>query len=122
MYRPHPVGGPSIHMSCHSRSGGIVNRSARGLAMLGVALVVAGLTVAGCSGSGGRPAANSTSAGAASATSSAHGGHAVAAVPPAAALRPGERFATIRMPQPYTPVAPNGGTDEYRCFLVDPHL
>ncbi|MEV6845700.1 monooxygenase [Actinoplanes sp. NPDC051411] len=26
------------------------------------------------------------------------------------------------MPQPYEPVAPNGGTDQYRCFLVDPHL
>src|SRR5947207_5647087 len=26
------------------------------------------------------------------------------------------------MPQPYTPTAPNGGTDEYRCFLVDPKL
>jgi hypothetical protein len=26
------------------------------------------------------------------------------------------------MPQRYTPAAPNGGTDEYRCFLVDPGL
>jgi hypothetical protein len=26
------------------------------------------------------------------------------------------------MPEAYTPVAPNGGTDEYRCFLVDPGL
>ena len=25
-------------------------------------------------------------------------------------------------PQPYTPAAPNGGTDEYRCFVVDPKL
>jgi hypothetical protein len=42
--------------------------------------------------------------------------------PPAAPLRAGERFLTLRMPQPYTPVAPGGGTDEYRCFLVDPKL
>ena len=26
------------------------------------------------------------------------------------------------MPQAYTPRPPNGGTDEYRCFLVDPGL
>ena len=26
------------------------------------------------------------------------------------------------MPTAYTPQAPNGGTDEYRCFLVDPKL
>ena len=29
----------------------------------------------------------------------------------------------MRMPQAYTPSAPNGvGTDDYRCFLLDPHL
>jgi hypothetical protein len=39
-----------------------------------------------------------------------------------AALRSGERFQTIQAPQPYTPSAPQGGTDEYRCFLIDPHL
>ncbi len=44
------------------------------------------------------------------------------ATPSAAPLRPGERFLTLRLPQPYTPVAPSGGTDEYRCFLLDPKL
>jgi Copper type II ascorbate-dependent monooxygenase, C-terminal domain len=39
-----------------------------------------------------------------------------------APLRPGEHFTTVTMPQPYTPQAPSGGTDEYRCFLVDPKL
>ena len=30
---------------------------------------------------------------------------------------------TLRMPRPYQPSAPNGvGTDDYRCFLLDPHL
>ena len=30
---------------------------------------------------------------------------------------------TLRMPEAYTPSAPNGvGTDDYRCFLLDPHL
>ena len=23
---------------------------------------------------------------------------------------------------PYTPAAPNGGTDDYRCFLLDPRI
>ncbi len=42
---------------------------------------------------------------------------AVAEVP----LRNGERFESLRLPSAYTPKAPNGtGTDDYRCFLIDP--
>jgi hypothetical protein len=38
-------------------------------------------------------------------------------------LRPGERRVTVRMPAPYTPSAPTGvGTDDYRCFLLDPKV
>jgi hypothetical protein len=38
-------------------------------------------------------------------------------------LREGEKRMTLRMPAAYTPSAPNGtGTDDYRCFLLDPHL
>jgi hypothetical protein len=37
-------------------------------------------------------------------------------------LRAGERFLNLTVPQPYTPSAPHGGTDEYRCLVVDPHL
>jgi len=37
-------------------------------------------------------------------------------------LRAGERFLTLQMAQAYHPVAPNGGTDEYRCFVLDPGL
>jgi hypothetical protein len=38
-------------------------------------------------------------------------------------LRAGEKRMTLRMPAAYTPSAPNGtGTDDYRCFLLDPHL
>ena len=38
-------------------------------------------------------------------------------------LRPGERRMRLRMPTAYTPSAPTGvGTDDYRCFLLDPHL
>ncbi len=38
-------------------------------------------------------------------------------------LRRGEERLTMTMPEPYTPAAPTGtGTDDYRCFLLDPHL
>jgi hypothetical protein len=36
-------------------------------------------------------------------------------------LRDGERFQSIRLPSEYTPKAPEAtGTDDYRCFVVDP--
>jgi hypothetical protein len=42
---------------------------------------------------------------------------------PEAPLRAGERFVTLRMPTAYTPKAPAApGTDDYRCFLLDPGL
>ena len=38
-------------------------------------------------------------------------------------LRRGEDRLTLTMPEPYTPSAPTGvGTDDYRCFLLDPTL
>jgi hypothetical protein len=38
-------------------------------------------------------------------------------------LRAGERLARLTMPEPYTPSPPYGaGTDDYRCFVLDPHL
>jgi hypothetical protein len=38
-------------------------------------------------------------------------------------LRPGERRLSLEMPTAYTPSAPTGvGTDDYRCFLLDPEL
>jgi hypothetical protein len=46
----------------------------------------------------------------------------VTPAPPPPPLRDGERFVNVTMPRPYTPAPPNGGTDEYRCFLVDPQL
>ncbi|KAB8180127.1 monooxygenase [Microbispora catharanthi] len=66
------------------------------------------------SGAAGAPAAQTGHAG--------HAGHAAAQPPPTAPLRPGERFMTLTVPEPYRPSAPSGGTDEYRCFLVDPGL
>jgi hypothetical protein len=38
-------------------------------------------------------------------------------------LRPGEERLDLEMPQRYRPSAPHGvGTDDYRCFLLDPEL
>jgi hypothetical protein len=38
-------------------------------------------------------------------------------------LRRGEIRMALRIPKSYTPSAPRGvGTDDYRCFLLDPHL
>jgi hypothetical protein len=40
-----------------------------------------------------------------------------------APLRDGERLTRLAMPAAYTPSAPYGsGTDDYRCFVLDPHL
>ncbi|BCY10275.1 monooxygenase [Actinoplanes sp. L3-i22] len=76
--------------------------------------VAALLLVAAC-GSTNTPAA-------APATSNPHAGHSAGSAPPPKPLRTGERFVDLKLPQPYTPQAPNGGTDDYRCFLVDPGL
>jgi hypothetical protein len=85
----------------------------------GVTGVAAALILAAC----GNGAAGTTGASSPAASEHAgHGTHTPGAIPAAAALRPGERFVTLTMPQPYQPVAPHGGTDEYRCFLVDPKL
>ncbi|MBT9254389.1 hypothetical protein KMZ32_01615 [Phycicoccus sp. MAQZ13P-2] len=43
--------------------------------------------------------------------------------PPDVPLRAGERFVEVRLPGAYTPTAPTPtATDDYRCFLLDPHL
>jgi hypothetical protein len=81
------------------------------------ALVVMTMAVAACgSNSAGTTAATPAASGATS-----HAEHTGSVAPPLA-LRAGERFRALTMPQPYTPSAPHGGTDEYRCVLLDPHL
>ena len=37
-------------------------------------------------------------------------------------LREGERFVDVGLPEAYSPKAPTTGTDDYRCFLLDPKL
>ncbi|MFI5938254.1 monooxygenase [Actinoplanes sp. NPDC051494] len=78
------------------------------------------LLIAGCG-----PGTAAESAGApetAESSASGHAGHGSGTEPPAAPLRAGEEFLDLAMPAAYQPAAPNGGTDEYRCFVVDPGL
>ncbi|TMR98695.1 monooxygenase [Nonomuraea basaltis] len=81
-----------------------------------VALLVAVVLLAAC-GSTASPAAHSGHA-----TPPGHSGHATTSTPAASPLRAGERFVNLTMAEPYTPGPPNGGTDDYRCFLIDPKL
>ncbi|MGW5740622.1 monooxygenase [Amycolatopsis sp. NPDC003861] len=52
-----------------------------------------------------------------------HSAHAGGASAPPQPLRAGERFAELKMSESYTPAPPEGGgTDEYRCQVIDPGL
>ena len=52
-----------------------------------------------------------------------HQGHPTASNAVEQPLQAGEKRLTIAMPEAYTPSAPTGiGTDDYRCFLLDPGL
>ena len=87
------------------------------------ALAVLTLALAGCGSDADLPAGlrsadthQTTHAATSSATATSA---AVEDVP----LRAGERFQNLQLPAPYSPKAPEGtGTDDYRCFLVDPEL
>src|SRR5215813_13438648 len=50
------------------------------------------------------------------------GHHSTATIPPPQPLRAGERFEAVNLASAYQPKPPHGGTDEYRCFLIDPHI
>ncbi len=104
----------------------------RRLLRTAVAGLVLALATAGCSTTARQADKNRTATPQAArtpATSSAdptHEGHgSTGTVRPAAAkpLRAQERRVRLSMPTPYTPSAPYGtGTDDYRCFVLDPHL
>jgi hypothetical protein len=94
-------------------------------------LAATALLLAGCaSPQTGGPGARQRSTGSASAAAPAPsspghtGGHGTGQTTrPPAPLRPGERLVTVRLPAPYTPKAPAApGTDDYRCFLLDPGI
>src|SRR4051794_22704105 len=102
----------------------MIGRVARtAVAAASLALAVAGCSTGMDSGAGeGRPSPSAVT----QTPAAAHTAHAAgAAAAPVARkpLRAGERFVRLAMPKPYTPSAPYGtGTDDYRCFVLDPHL
>ncbi|MCA2213077.1 monooxygenase [Jidongwangia harbinensis] len=52
-----------------------------------------------------------------------HSAHAGAAPAPQQPLRAGERFVDLKVPEAYAPAPPEGGgSDEYRCQIIDPGL
>jgi hypothetical protein len=100
----------------------VTGQLSRRLGALTAAAVIAGagaafaVVAAGGNDAPPAPVAPTTAAAAHSAT------HAVALGKPRP-LRRGESRLTLRMPTAYQPSAPNGiGNDDYRCFLLDPHL
>jgi len=94
-------------------------RTAAGAALLALAM-------AACStGNAGTPQAERAAASPTTATpSQAADDHTEHAAPAKLKpLRSGERRVRLAMPEAYTPSAPYGtGTDDYRCFVLDPHL
>ncbi len=93
----------------------------------GVLLVCAVLLSAGCASTTGTTGVAATSTTPPSSTPKPT----VTPLPPAPAptssLGPGESWLTLGVADTlpggvYLPSAPHGGTDDYRCFLVDPHV
>ncbi len=74
--------------------------------------------LAGCSPTGQATGVSDTNSPSAR-DESPHDGHTTPS-PEAAPLGPNERFQTLRTDQPYSPEAPTYGTDDYRCFTLDP--
>lgn len=98
---------------------------------------VLGLVAAGCSSADDGPSTpraqdapssdatpDEATPGDAGASHQGHSGHTGdhGTAPPATRLRAGERFVDLAMPAAYQPAAPTYGTDDYRCFVLDPHL
>ncbi|WP_433791364.1 monooxygenase [Actinoplanes sp. CA-252034] len=81
----------------------------------GATALVMAFAVAACGSDAGRSAAPAETG-----SHSAHTGGSSAAPRP---LRAGERFVDLKMAEAYTPAPPQGGgTDEYRCQMIDPGL
>ena len=94
-----------------------------------VALLAATALCAGCAGASPAPTVPPSSG--ASSTASSAPAVPISSMPPVPAptgtLRPAESFLTVGVADTlpggvYLPAAPNGGTDDYRCFLADPKL
>ncbi|EON24377.1 hypothetical protein CF8_1587 [Nocardioides sp. CF8] len=100
-------------------------RARRGLVALAA---TATLVLSACGGTGasredGPTAATQSPSETAEPVATGHDGHEAAEPAKEVPLRKGERRATLTMPEAYSPSAPFGaGTDDYRCFLLDPAL
>ena len=96
----------------------------RGFRLLVAAAAVLALT--GCGPGADEPTASEPTQRTPSASESAtdHATkHGDAKAPEPRPLRKGEQRVTLTMDEPYTPSPPTGvGTDDYRCFLLDPKL
>ncbi len=96
----------------------------RGAARAAAAAVLAGvLVLTGCGPADDQQARSaSPKSGDSTTAADGHGSHG-GGNSEARPLRKGESRLTLTMPEPYTPSAPTGvGTDDYRCFLLDPRL
>jgi hypothetical protein len=100
-----------------SRLTGRVAAVATAVVVAGLAVVLAIVAAGNSASPSGAPAASPSTP----TLSSQPQAHSVARVKPKP-LRPGESRMALRMDSTYRPSAPNGGTDDYRCFLLDPHL
>ncbi|MFN8156591.1 MAG: hypothetical protein U0R68_04190 [Candidatus Nanopelagicales bacterium] len=95
-----------------------------------VLLLAAAVLLAGCAAPGSTtPAPTTASPTGSTSSSSATTATPVAAPvpPPTGTLRSGESWLTVGVAEDlpngvYLPEAPSGGTDDYRCFVVDPHV
>ena len=93
-------------------------------------LVALSLALVGCSSPDGTEATDPTERTSAT-VAGGHGGHSEYGGHEAAGhvsregsvpLRPGERYVDVALPEPYSPSARGPGTDDYRCFLLDPEV
>jgi hypothetical protein len=88
-----------------------------------VVLALVALVVLAACGSGGTTAQTAAPSTAPSTQPEPATGTSTGAPVKSKPLRAGERMVTVRMPSAYTPSAPTGvGTDDYRCFLLDPKI
>lgn len=100
-------------------------RARRGLVALAATAM---LVLSACGGTGasredGPTTATQSPSETAEPVATGHDGHEAAEPAKEVPLRKGERRATLTMPEAYSPSAPFGaGTDDYRCFLLDPEL
>ncbi|NUR80618.1 MAG: monooxygenase [Dermatophilaceae bacterium] len=96
-------------------------RTRRGLPAVAVAAAALLAAACGAPTTASAPPAAATSTKAAALGTTGHTGSATPGAAPSP-LRAGESLRTVTAPVSYTPKAPTTGTDDYRCFVLDPRL